>query len=537
MQTQQIASIEADVRDVLGEQPRFWRYIGYDECNYTYMPEGKQALARFGQLSDAPYRVRTHFLFCTGNCQGAYKFGSTNLYTEDRAGEPVFDFTWFDRILDAQLASGNKPLVELGFMPMDLADRQYAKGLSADWYDAYRQTGWSFPPEDYGKWERLIQTVAEHLRARYGEAEVNSWEFELWNEPDIFYWSGSAAEYCKLFDYTEFAFHAVLPQAQLSGPATTGPLEGSASQKFLRYFLEHCRSGVNFRTQQPGTRLDFVTFHVKGGGFPFTVPARTEPGNPSVESLLEQVRTGLAVIRECGFSALPVVLSEADPDGWAAGNQYDNGNMAFRNTEYYASYVAAAYCGIERLARETGMDVRPLAWAGVFPGETCFAGSRAFFTQGIEKPVFHAFQLFSKLGREKLALRCACPNASTRDGALLSGFATKEADSIRILLSSHCEDRDARGETPVRLVLKGLAPGSARLSCFRVDRTHANGYEEWLRQGSPLFPEGESYRAILQKASLGAPEESVLPVSPDGALRWEASLPFHCVWLLQVDPV
>ena len=57
-----------------------------------------------------------------------------------------------------------------------------------------------------------------------------SWYFELWNEPDIFYWSGTAAEYCKLFDYTEHAVHEVLPEARLSGPAVTGIFAVSYTQ-------------------------------------------------------------------------------------------------------------------------------------------------------------------------------------------------------------------------------------------------------------------------------------------------------------------
>ena len=50
-----------------------------------------------------------------------------------------------------------------------------------------------------------------------------------------------------------------------------------------------------------------------------------------------------------------IVLSEADPDGWAAGGMYDNANMVFRNSEYYASYIASTYAGIEKLAMEYNM--------------------------------------------------------------------------------------------------------------------------------------------------------------------------------------
>ncbi len=543
MEAQNRKPVEIQVRadESMGKQDRFWRYVGYDECNYTYMPEGKQLLNIFGGLEDAPYYVRTHFMFCTGNCHGAYKFGSTNLYTEDEEGNPVFDFAFYDRILDTQLQSGNKPFVELGFMPMDLADTSYGKGIKENWHDTYKNIGWTFPPKDYDKWHLLIETLAKHLLEKYGEEEVNSWDFELWNEPDIFYWSGSAAEYCKLYDYTEHAFHSVLPKARLSGPATTGPFEGSSSQKFLRFFLEHCRDGANYYSQEKGTRLDFITFHVKGGGFPFAVPARTKKEDPSVERLLLQVKIGMDVVRECGYGDREIVLSEADPDGWAAGGMYDNANMVFRNSEYYASYVASTYVGIEKLAMEYNMKVRPLAWAWTFPGESCFEGTRAFTTQGIEKPVLHAFRMLARLGSEKVALESTGASENTKEIPDISGMAAKESADpgapLGILLYSHLEDRDAKGVTPVRLTISGLEAGKVRVARYAVDKEHSNGYEEWLRQGSPLYPDGEVYETIRKKGLLEAPETEELAVSADGTLSLEWELPLHGVWFLSVENI
>ncbi len=35
-----------------------------------------------------------------------------------------------------------------------------------------------------------MRNLAEHCLARYGMAEVSRWYWELWNEPDIFCWTG-----------------------------------------------------------------------------------------------------------------------------------------------------------------------------------------------------------------------------------------------------------------------------------------------------------------------------------------------------------
>ena len=144
-------NVKVDAGESGGVQEHLWRFIGYDECNYTYIPEGMELLGKFAALGDAPYYFRTHFMFCTGNCHGTYKFGSTNIYWEDENGEAVYDFTYYDYIIDAFLKSGNKPFVELGFMPMALVDTNYLKPSGGDWenYARYKEVGWTCPPKDY----------------------------------------------------------------------------------------------------------------------------------------------------------------------------------------------------------------------------------------------------------------------------------------------------------------------------------------------------------------------------------------------------
>src|SRR5579859_1576069 len=69
---------------------RIWRYVGYDEPNYTYTQQGRALLRKLGQMSDGPYYIRTHFLLCTGDGTGRPKWGSSNAYTEDVSGQPVY---------------------------------------------------------------------------------------------------------------------------------------------------------------------------------------------------------------------------------------------------------------------------------------------------------------------------------------------------------------------------------------------------------------------------------------------------------------
>ena len=243
--------------------------------------------------------------------------------------------------------------------------------------------------------------------------------------------------------------------------------------RFFRDFLKHCKSGVNFCTGETGTRLDFITYHVKGGGFPFDNAC--PKGCPLCGAACTAYEDWAGYHLRVRIPGLEVVLSEADPDGWAAGGVYDNANMIFRNTEYYATYVASTYEKIEQLCHEYRMAVRPLAWAFMFPGERCFEGTRTFTNQGIDKAVFNLFKIYGSLGDTKLAFSSdgaetmeqvqeqfakmadmTKPYTGEGEETDVSGFAVEGKNGeTQILIYSHNNDRDEHSESTVTLTVEG----------------------------------------------------------------------------------
>ena len=179
------------------------------------------------------------------------KFSSTNVYTEDAAGRPVYDF----RIFDAYKAAGVRTMVELGFMPGRHEPYQVH-------YPASTISGKSNnPPKEDEKWGELCRVVTAHLGERYGRAEVLSWYFEVWNEPDIDYWHAGPEDYWKLYDYGVAGVRAALPGARVGGPATTSP-QSAKARLFLKNFLDHVDAG---KSAADGGRvpMDFISFHAK----------------------------------------------------------------------------------------------------------------------------------------------------------------------------------------------------------------------------------------------------------------------------------
>jgi hypothetical protein len=142
--------IHVDAAKTLGRFTPVWDYFGYDEPNYTYMQHGRELIGELAALGPGTLQIRTHNLLTTGDGVAALKWGSTNAYTEDAAGHPVYDWKIVDRILDAYVQARATPFVEIGFMPEALST--HPEPYRHHWPKDELYVGWTYPPKDYGKW-------------------------------------------------------------------------------------------------------------------------------------------------------------------------------------------------------------------------------------------------------------------------------------------------------------------------------------------------------------------------------------------------
>ena len=192
---QTTADVRVDLTRDLGAFTPIYRWIGYDESNYTTTPNGQALLHELHDLTPEPVYVRAHFLLTTGNGKPELKWSSSNVYSEDATGKPVYDWRILDGIFDAWVGAHVRPFVELGFMPKALSS--HPDPYHIPWPTKPGDVeGWSLPPKDYAKWRRVSATrLRRTWSQRYGRAEVSTWYWEVWNEPDIFYWHGTEEEY------------------------------------------------------------------------------------------------------------------------------------------------------------------------------------------------------------------------------------------------------------------------------------------------------------------------------------------------------
>src|SRR6516225_173163 len=117
----QPVTIRVNGTSSLGRFGPIFRYFGYDEPNYTYMPNGRKLVGELAALSHEPVYLRTHFLLATGDGTPNFKWGSTNAYRETESGAPIYDWTIVDRIFRTYTDAGARPFIEIGFMPQALS--------------------------------------------------------------------------------------------------------------------------------------------------------------------------------------------------------------------------------------------------------------------------------------------------------------------------------------------------------------------------------------------------------------------------------
>src|ERR1051326_8262871 len=379
----QAVTIRVNTQEIVAPFKPIYGYFGYDEPNYTYTKNGRKLVGELAALSASQVYIRTHFMLASGDGTPGLKWGSTNAYTEDAAGKPVFDWTITDRIFDTYLQAGAKPFVEIGFMPQALSSKP----------EPYRPTwipgapnrdysiGWSYPPKDYSKWGELVYQWVLHSVKKYGKEQVESWYWEVWNEPDISYWHGTPEEYDKLYDFAAAGVKRALPSAKVGGPATTGPASAKAAA-FLRQFLEHC--------DRTGAPLDFITYHAKGR--PSVIEGHVRMG---MAKQAEDVEKGYEIVSSFPkFRNLPIILSESDPEGCAACSARVYPQNAYRNGPLYASYTAVMLNKIFQLADRAHTNIEGmLTWAFEFEDQPYFDGFRTLATTGIDKPVLNLFRM------------------------------------------------------------------------------------------------------------------------------------------------
>ena len=299
-------------------------------------------------------------------------------------------------------------------------------------------TGWAYPPKDYQKWSELVFQFVDHLRQRYGDAEVKTWLWEVWNEPDIGYWKGTRDEYFKLYDFSVDAVLRALPEARIGGPETTGP--GNAERcRISPRIPQPLRSRKNYANGKIGSRLDFISFHPKGA------PTwRDDHVQMGINHQLSAIENGFKIVASFPeWRQTPIVLGESDPEGCAACSAKENPQNLYRNGPLYGAYTVEVLNSVLALAQQEHINfLGAVTWAFEFEDQPPFEGFRELATDGIDKPVLNAFRMLGLLGNERVK--------ATSSGALsanqIAHAGVREQPDINVIATRNAKEKEREVE-------------------------------------------------------------------------------------------
>ncbi len=214
----------------------------------------------------------------------------------------------------------------------------------------------------------------------------------------------------------------------------------------------------------------------------------------------------------------------------AATGQIVYPQNAYRNTELYASYTAAAFARKHLLADRHGVRLEgALTWAFEFEDQPLFAGFRVMATEGaITLPVFNVFRMFGRMSGQRVAVRSS--GEVPLDDVLKAGVraqpdvaALAALDGRRLFLVAwHYHDDEVPGPAAdVQVSLEGLpATRPMQRVEYRIDRDHSNAHTAWQRMGSPAAPTAAQMTALRRAGEL----ESMGPASPVPVSSGRASI-------------
>ena len=499
--------IGADLKEVKGPRSMIWQdCVGAGRVAEGLRGGWRQQLERCRRDIGFKY-IRMHGLLQD----------ELGVYQENRDGTPRYNWQYIDDVYDYLLSIGMKPFVEFGFMPQALSSGR----AKIFWWNGYVT-----PPNNYDKWDGLITALVKHWTERYGENEVKTWRFEIWNEPNYpGFWhpptnSTPRDAYFELYEHTARAVRSVNAAYQVGGPAGAGPI-------WTKDLIDLC--------QQKNIGLDFISYHAYGlGSGPSGLD---EYGNnklylsPNLRSVADIVNSQRPIIEQSAKPNLPIHITE-----WSASYS--------PRDPVHDSYFEAAYI-LEQLRRtEAVSSMSYWTFTDVFeengPAPRPFHGGFGLINyEGIPKSAFWAYRFLAMLGGTEL---------KTADES--SYVCTDERGGVQILfwdLTHPTEgktsnqdyffhEQPARDKGNVTVKLRNLAPGSYRVSVYQIGYRQNDPYSRYLELGSPSDLSRETVSELKHLSSGKPVSEAVAVVPASGQLETSLSLRENDVCFISLAP-
>ena len=384
------------------------------------------------------------------------------VYREGKNGKPEYNYMYVDVLFDYLQSIGMKPFVELGFMPQALA----SGNKTIFWW-----RGNVTPPKDYDKWGALVRNLTEHFTERYGAEEVKTWYFEVWNEPNLSpgFWSGTQADYFKLYKYSANAVKSVNSAYRVGGPGTAGAAwepelidfctKNNLPIDFISTHSYGVKQGYLDEYGNSGTVLDKNPMSVSGD----VLQSRKEISQSSKPNL------------ELHYTEWSASYTPADP---------------IHDSYHEASYILYKLKQVGNAAQSMSYWVFTDIFEESAPRFTPFHGGFGLLnTQGINKPAFYAYQFLNKLGNTELvntdSTSWTCKDSKGNIQVLAWDFTnTHPGDSVNNQVY-YVRDLPSKSKGKLKINIDNVPQGTYALEVYKVGYRSNDAYSSYLSIGKP----------------------------------------------------
>ena len=495
--------ISADLRQTNGPlNTLFKRCVGAGRANEGLRADWQRQLTVARRECGFEY-IRMHGLFTD----------DMGVYREDERGNPQYNWQYIDELYDFLHRIGMKPFVELGFMPQGLA----SGSKTIFWWK-----GNVTPPRDMNKWADFIRAFVEHEKERYGDTEVRTWYFEVWNEPNLTdgFWAGTQQQYFDLYAATARAIKSVSPGYKVGGPATAGC-------GWIPEFLYFCDTNH--------VPVDFVSTHTYGVGSGYLDETGTHgtalSRNPDsiwgdVKRVRRQIAESAIPNLELHFTEWSSSYTPADP--------------------FHDSYLSAAYI-LDKL-KNCGDDAQSMSYwtfTDIFeesgPRWEAFHGGFGLMNyQDIKKSAYYAYQFLNRLGPTELkdndpsSWICADQDGGVQ--ALAWDFTNIFPRTNMINQVFYKRDLPSQPKSRVMLKLSNLAKGKYTLELYKIGYRVNDAYATYRDLGSPAQLTRAQVAEIKARNS-GAPLETrTVKIGRNGKFEQQLDLRENDAVLITLEP-
>jgi len=429
--------------------PHYWEQMfGSGRAMLSLRDSYRRDLRTMKAATDIHY-VRFHAIFDD----------EVGVYSTDAQGQPIYNWSYVDQIYDGLLDNGVRPFVEMSFMPRALASSQTPHAF---WYHPLPS-----PPKNYARWEELVYNFAKHLVDRYGIDEVSQWYFEVWNEPNIDFWTGEPkqATYFELYDHAARAIKRAGFRLRVGGPAT-------AQAAWIPDMIAHA-----IQAQAP---LDFVSTHVYGNDLSKDIFG-TDQSIDRSEMVARAVQKVSNQVKMSARPDVPIIWSEYNA---SYKNEIDVTDAAFMGP-WLANNIrlcdglttATSYWTFSDVFEEQGVIKTPF-----------YGGYGLIAEGGVPKAAFNAFAMLHHLGDQRSQTE------------LTNALVTKGPDgSFVVAIWNYAAEGTTGPARNVHLLVNGWT-GTPRYHIEILDNDHGSALSAWRAMGSPANPTREQYEQLRRAA-------------------------------------